>query len=226
MDRDLGNIAVYKWLRLLLHVEPFFVPVPHRGAQWHVQVLRRHPIPELDVHPTGDLGSSRTSFLLELKEMVEQIEVGEDPQERLVERDEQAHRKNRIGMEIAGPHPIVRAELAQEWMAWVAKPTKIKILKYYYFTRTGFQITLTSRHSPPSNGGHQEHAYLHQPCHAFLCAGRLHPFHRHQLRPCLPLPARHLLLLRLQHATIGCGDTGMMWWKKRAVSVAVAGGRI
>jgi hypothetical protein len=67
--RNLVDITCHKWFLLLLHVEPFVVPIPHRGVQRDIQIMRFHVILEKQIHSSGYFGPPRSPFLFEAEEM-------------------------------------------------------------------------------------------------------------------------------------------------------------
>lgn len=64
---NLADVTCRKWFLLLLHVDLFAVPIPHRGVQRDVQIMRFHVIPEKQIRSSGYFGPPDPLFFLRQK---------------------------------------------------------------------------------------------------------------------------------------------------------------
>jgi hypothetical protein len=65
--RDLADVTCRKWFLLLLHIEPFVVPIPHRGVQRDIQIMRFHVIPKKQICYLGYFGPPDPPLFLRQK---------------------------------------------------------------------------------------------------------------------------------------------------------------
>ena len=71
----------------LFHVEPLGIPPFQRSVQRYVNILAGHCILELQIDSADHPGAT-TAFLLQPKEMSEEVEVQQNPKKHLTEMDE------------------------------------------------------------------------------------------------------------------------------------------
>ena len=80
----------------LLHVEPPGIPPLQRGVQQHSNVLARHPIAELQIHTT-DHSRTAPALLLQPKQVLEEVEVGNNAKIRLIEVNKDSNMQDSVG---------------------------------------------------------------------------------------------------------------------------------
>ena len=79
------DVASDYWVALF-NVERPGVPSFQRSVQRYIDVFTGHPIPELQVYAADHLGTT-AALLLQPEQVSEEIEVGKNPQIRLIEMD-------------------------------------------------------------------------------------------------------------------------------------------
>jgi hypothetical protein len=75
-----------------------------------------HPIPEGQVHSTGNFGAALGPLLPQAKQISKEVEMGLDSPIRLTQVDKNRNKENRVGMQIANPNLIIQTETLEEWM--------------------------------------------------------------------------------------------------------------
>ena len=99
----------------LFHVEPPSVPPLQRGVQRYSDVLTRHPVAELKIHAADHSGIA-TALLLQLEQVSEEVEVGENSKIHLAEMDKNRDVQDGVWMEIAQTHSLELQKVPQERM--------------------------------------------------------------------------------------------------------------
>jgi hypothetical protein len=72
---------------LTSHNIALLVPISERGVPGAVEVLLLHPIPEGQIHSTGDFRVALGSFLPQAKQILKEVEMGLDSPIRLTKMD-------------------------------------------------------------------------------------------------------------------------------------------
>ena len=72
---DVAHVAERGVARLFPDVEPLLVPFGERSVLWAAEVPVLHPIAQIEVYSTCNLGAYNCSFLLQTEKITEEVEV-------------------------------------------------------------------------------------------------------------------------------------------------------
>jgi hypothetical protein len=72
---NIPDVAQCSAIRLFTNAKPLLVPVSERGVPGIAQVLLLHPIPEGQVHSTGNFGATLGPLLPQVKQISKEVEM-------------------------------------------------------------------------------------------------------------------------------------------------------
>ena len=94
--------------RLFPDVEPLLIPFGERSIPRAVEIPVLHPVAQIEVYSTCNLGASNCSLLPQTEKVAEEIEVRLYPNIGLAQMDESRNKKNGVRVQIADPDLIVK----------------------------------------------------------------------------------------------------------------------
>jgi len=107
--------------------------------------------------------------------MTEEIEMGEDAKEALVEIDENLKVEDGVQVQIAKTNPIIHKEVPDKGVDWDAKSTPKKIFENHQFIGVRHGEGLTGGRAPSGSLVVRENSRLHQAVELDLTHGGGHP---------------------------------------------------
>jgi hypothetical protein len=105
--RNIPDVAQRSAVGLFVNVKSLLVPISERGVPGAVKVLLLYPIPEGQVHSTGNFGATLGPLLPQAKQISKEVKMGLDSPIRLTQVDKDRNKKDRVGMQIANPNLII-----------------------------------------------------------------------------------------------------------------------
>jgi hypothetical protein len=105
---DTPNVAKFSAVELFMNVKPLLVSISERGVPGAVKVLLLHPIPESQVHSTGNFGAALGPLLPQAKQISKEVEMGLDSPIHLTKMDKDRHKEDRVGMQITNLNLIIQ----------------------------------------------------------------------------------------------------------------------
>jgi hypothetical protein len=106
--RNICDVTQRSVVGLFVNVKPLLVPISERGVLGAVKVLLLYPIPEGQVHSTGNFGDALGPLLPQAKQISKEVKISLDSLIRLTKVDKDINKEDRVGMQIANPNLIIQ----------------------------------------------------------------------------------------------------------------------
>jgi len=204
---DVAHVAECGAAWLFPDVEPLLVPFGERCVLGAAEVLVLHPVTQIEVFSTCNLGASNCSFLPQKEKITKEIEVRLCSNIGLAQMDECGDKKNRVRVQIANPDLIVEKKTLEKRMDGNPKTPFKEIFEDYNLTGAGVGVALPLWCPPSSELLTVQESLFDEVVDGPCVALGFLPFLGHHLGPLLGIALHHFnsskvssLVLRLEGA--------------------------
>ena len=123
-------------------MEPLLVPFGEGSVPWAAEVPVLHPVAQIEVYSTCNLGASNCSFLPQTEKIAEEVEVRLYSNIDLAQVNERRNEENGVQVQIANLDLIVEKKPLKKRMDGNPKAPLEEILKNNNLTGTGVRVAL------------------------------------------------------------------------------------
>jgi len=128
--------------------EPLLVPFGQRGVPWATEIPVLHPITQIEVYSTYNLGASNCPLFPQTEKITEEVEVRFYSNIGLAQVNEGGNEKNRVRMQVADPDLMVKKKALEERMDGNPKTPLEEIFKNDNLTGAGVGVAFSLRRPP------------------------------------------------------------------------------